>query len=65
MPPQPRRRDEYRQDDRAGGFQEARAVASIRGDAETPASNRAFKQFAGEVNAALLRPEAMCPLNWS
>ena len=40
-------------------------MASILGSAQTPASNRAFKQFAREMNVALTRPEAMRPLNWS
>ncbi|KAI4972886.1 hypothetical protein ZWY2020_003811 [Hordeum vulgare] len=65
MPLPPRRRDEDRQNDGAGGFQEVRAVASILGGAQTPASNHAFKQFAREVNVALPKPEEMRPLNWS
>ena len=50
--------------DGTGGFQEVRAVASILGGAQTPASNRAFKQFARKVNAALPKRKAMHPLNW-
>ncbi|KAI4978067.1 hypothetical protein ZWY2020_014621 [Hordeum vulgare] len=65
LPPPSRRRDDDRQHDGAGGFQEVTMVASILGGAQTPTSNLAFKQFVLGLNAALPRPEAMRPLNWS
>ena len=40
-------------------------MACILGRAQAPLSNRHFKQFAHEVNAALPRPEASQPLKWS
>ena len=65
MPLPPRRRDEDRQDDGAGGFQKATEVPSILHGAQTPASNRAFKKFAREVNVVLPKPDATRSLNWS
>jgi hypothetical protein len=65
LPPPPRRNDNNQQDEGAGGYQEPRAVACILGGAQAPASNRIFKQFSREVNAALPRLEAVCPLKWS
>ena len=47
------------------GFQEARAIACILGGAQAPASNRIFKQFSREVNAALPKLEAARLLKWS
>ena len=40
-------------------------MACILGEAQAPASNHHFKLFSREVNAALPRPEASCPLKWS
>ena len=39
--------------------------ACISGGAQAPASQRILKLFAREVNAALPKLEAMCPLRWS
>ena len=52
-------------DEGAGGFQEPRAIACILGGAQAPASQRIFKQFDHEVNAALPRLDATRPLMWS
>jgi hypothetical protein len=49
----------------AGGYQEPRGIACILGGVHAPASNRLFKQFFREVNAALPRPDASRPLKWS
>src|SRR4051812_44551994 len=65
LPPQPRRNEDRHQDEGAGGFQEPRAIACILGGAQAPASQRIFKQFAREVNAALPKLEATRPLGWS
>ena len=46
-------------------FQEPCAIACILGGAQAPASQRIFKQFAREVNAALPKLEATRPLRWS
>ena len=48
-----------------GGFQEAKGVACIHGGAQTPHSNRHFKQLTREVNAALPGIGARArPLKW-
>jgi hypothetical protein len=62
--PHPRRNDVNQLGGAIGGYQEPRAVACILGGAQAPASNRHFKQFSREVNAALPRPEAAWPLKW-
>jgi hypothetical protein len=49
----------------AGGYKEPRWVACILGRAQAPPSNRYFKQFSREVNAALPALESFSRLKWS
>ena len=64
--PHPGNDNQRHAEETGGGYQEPQGyVACILGGAQAPLSNRHFKRFSRELNAALPRVEASQPLKWS